>query len=181
MGISTAGPDRFSPVRLTITALNACVGVLFLVRSPVVRHGSLRAIVLALPSLVVAGASLKLAPAGHLWPAGVNAVFIAGGALAIVAFMSLGRNFAIMPAVRSIVRGGPYAIVRHPGYLGELAMVTACCLAHAPLEVWRFWPLAAAVPLVVVRILVEERVLSAAVEYSAYARRVRWRLVPGLW
>ena len=181
LGISTAGADRLSPVRLTITALNACVGVLFLVRSPVLRHGSLRAIVLAMPSLVVAGASLKLAPAGHLWPARANVTLAAGGAVAIVAFLSLGRSFAILPAVRRIVRGGPYALVRHPGYLGELAMVAGCCLANEPLGVWHFWPLAAAAGMVVVRILVEERVLAAAVEYSAYARRVRWRLVPGLW
>lgn len=181
LGLSTAGADRLSPVRLTITVLNACVGVLFLVRSAVIRHGALSAIVLALPSFVVAGASFKLAPAGHLWPARANATLVAGATLAIVALLSLGRSFAILPAVRRIVRGGPYALVRHPAYLGELAMVAGCCLAHQPLEIWHFWPLAAAVPMVVLRVLVEEHVLVTADEYRTYTRKVRWRLLPGLW
>ena len=40
---------------------------------------------------------------------------------------------------------------------------------------------AAAVALVVLRIKVEERLLGADPSYVAYAARVRFRLVPGVW
>ncbi len=181
LGMATAGQDRLTSARITITVLNACVGVLLLLRSPVMRHGSPGAIALALPSLLVAGTALKLAPPPHLWPVHANVVFVAGGVVAVTAFLSLGRSFAILPAVRGIVRGGPYALVRHPAYLGEMAMITACCLASPAPAVMDFWPAAAAVAAVVFRIGAEERVLATSPDYQAYARRVRWRLVPGLW
>ena len=182
LGLTASPPaSRLTAARLTIAALNGCVGVLFLLRSAVVRHGSVGAILLSLPSLVIAGAALKLAPSPELWGAYANVVFVVGGALAWAAFVSLGRSFAILPAVRSVVRRGPYAMVRHPAYLGEMAMVAGCCLAHQPLVWWHFWPMAAALPAVIARILAEERVLGSAAEYGQYARGVRWRLMPGVW
>lgn len=181
LGLAEAGPGRLAPARVTITALNACVGVLFLLRRPVVRHGSLQVVALALPSLVIAGAAVKLAPPPGQWPLAANATFVAGGTLAIAAFLSLGLNFAILPALRHVVGRGPYALVRHPAYLGEMAMVAACCLAAPSPAVWTFWPAAAVVPLVALRIIAEERLLTQSPDYQAYARRVRWRLVPFLW
>ncbi len=40
---------------------------------------------------------------------------------------------------------------------------------------------ALAVPLIIVRIHAEERLLLHDQAYRAYAQRVRWRLIPGLW
>ena len=42
-------------------------------------------------------------------------------------------------------------------------------------------PLAAAIPLVALRILAEERVLSTGAAYLKYASQVRWRLIPLVW
>lgn len=182
LGLAAASPEsRLTAVRLTVAALNLCVGAMFLLRSRVVRHGSPGAVLLCLPSLVIAGAALKLSPPGHLWPAHAAAVFVAGGMLASAAFLSLGRSFAILPAVRGVVRRGPYGLVRHPAYLGETAMIVGCCLAQQPLGWWHFWPMAAVLPAVIARILAEERLLRPAAEYRDYARGVRWRLLPGLW
>lgn len=171
----------WEPVHLTVIALNACVGLLLLARHPAARSGSTGALAASLPGLVIAGAALKLAPPVDTWPMFSLVPFVAGGALAVAAFLSLGRSFAILPALRRIVRRGPYRIVRHPAYLGELLMVAACCAAHGRIEFAPLWPLAAAVPFVVVRIVAEERTLVHAPEYSAYRREVNWRLMPMVW
>jgi protein-S-isoprenylcysteine O-methyltransferase Ste14 len=102
-----------------------------------------------------------------------------GACLAVVSFLCLGRCFAILPAVRGTVTRGPYRIVRHPGYLGELLMILGCCIAGRRLL--DLGPLVAAIPMVALRILAEERVLSTSVAYEKYAGQVRWRLIPLLW
>lgn len=173
-GLASGPPD---PVRLAVSALNGCVGVLFLARSRERRGGSLGAAAACLPSVLTAAAAMKLAPAGPAWPAAAQAVFVAGAALAIAAFAALGRSFAVLPAVRTIVARGPYRLVRHPAYLGELLMVAGCVMA-APAA----WPVALAAALLLpIRIAVEERLLRGEATYRDYAQRVGWRLVPGIW
>jgi protein-S-isoprenylcysteine O-methyltransferase Ste14 len=47
---------------------------------------------------------------------------------------------------------------------------------------WGLIPALACVPILMLRILDEERMLRDELEgYEAYSRRVRYRLVPGLW
>jgi protein-S-isoprenylcysteine O-methyltransferase Ste14 len=107
------------------------------------------------------------------------AAFVAGGALAIGALATLGRCFAILPSVRGVVSSGPFAWIRHPAYLGELVMVTACGMARS-LEAGAVLGVAA-LGLVAVRIGVEEQMLGRLPSYRAYREAVRWRLIPGLW
>lgn len=79
-----------------------------------------------------------------------------------------------------VVDTGPYARVRHPMYLGAIVMYLASPLALG--SYWALLPTLLIVPLLVVRILNEERVLHRELPgYAEYARKVRWRLVPGLW
>lgn len=177
--VSSDSLDRLTPVRLTIAALNFVVGVLFIARAPVIRHGSVADVAVSIPAVAVAGLALKLAPPPHEWPLGAEVPFVAGAALAAVSFVFLGRSFAILPAVRRIVVRGPYRLIRHPAYLGELTMVLACWAAGP--SAFRLVPLALALPLVVWRIRAEERTLAESMDYAAYADRVRWRLVPGVW
>lgn len=180
LGLVDAQPlDRLTPVRLTIGALNAIVGVLFVARAPVIRHGSVSDVAVAIPAVAVAGVALKLAPSPHQWPLGAEIPFVGGAGLAVLSFVFLGRSFAILPAVREVVARGPYRVVRHPAYLGELVMVLAC-FAAGPTYLGLL-PLAFAVPLVVLRIGAEERALGSLPEYRAYSERVRWRLLPGVW
>jgi protein-S-isoprenylcysteine O-methyltransferase Ste14 len=180
LGLIHAAPDdRLTAVRLTVSGLNGLIGILFVARAPILRHGSAAAIVLAVPGVAVAGLALRLAPLPHDWPLPAQVLFVGGAGLAAIAFTALGRSFAILPAVRGIVSRGPYRLVRHPGYLGELVMVLACFCAGPTLP--RLAPLLAAVPLLMLRIRAEERELGAAVEYGAYAERVRHRLLPGIW
>jgi protein-S-isoprenylcysteine O-methyltransferase Ste14 len=47
----------------------------------------------------------------------------------LVSVISLGRCFGVLPEARGLVTRGPYSVVRHPVYLGELAACTGLVLA----------------------------------------------------
>lgn len=181
LGLVRAEPSaRLSAVRLTITALNLVVGALFLVRGPILARAPLGALLLSLPSLAMSGVALKLAPPEASWPLYAAALFAASGLFAIASLATLGRSFGLLPAVRGVVTGGPFRYLRHPAYAGELGMVAACALASP--RPWLALPLVPlAAGLIAARIQAEERLLSALPEYQAYAARVRFRLIPGIW
>lgn len=181
LGLARTEPSsRLSIVRLTIAALNLCVGALFLLRGPVLLRASASALARSIPSLVMTGIALKLAPPPSQWPLWAALVFAAGGAFAVTSLATLGRCFALLPAVRGVVTAGPFRLVRHPAYAGELSMIAACCAASArPLVAIVVAALTAAT--LVVRIRVEERLLSAIPAYEEYATRVRFRLLPWIW
>jgi protein-S-isoprenylcysteine O-methyltransferase Ste14 len=93
---------------------------------------------------------------------------------------TLGRCFGLFPEVRGLVLRGPYRLVRHPVYLGELLSGVGLLIAKPhPIVVLLF---AVFVALQYLRTVYEERALSAAFpeEYPSYVRRVgrllpRWR------
>jgi protein-S-isoprenylcysteine O-methyltransferase Ste14 len=107
-----------------------------------------------------------------------SAIVVVGTLWTIWSLLTLGRCFGMLPEVRGLVLGGPYQMVRHPVYLGELTsafgilvakphpFIAALVLGFVVLQYWRT--------------VYEERALSAAypTEYPAYRRRVP-RLVPG--
>lgn len=122
---------------------------------------------------------LRAVDNGNIVPDAVTAsVSAVGLLLVIVGKVALGRSFGIAPANRGIVIRGPYLMVRHPIYTGYLLTHLAFLVAHPSL-------VNAAVILVadgalVIRALIEERVLCADEEYRSYCRRVEWHLVPGV-
>jgi protein-S-isoprenylcysteine O-methyltransferase Ste14 len=80
-----------------------------------------------------------------------------------------------------VITTGPYAIIRHPGYLAGIVIVVA---SGPALDSW----IASAVlavctlPFLLYRAATEDRVLLAELPgYRDYAKRVRWRLLPGIW
>lgn len=74
---------------------------------------------------------------------------------------------------------GPYRLVRHPGYLGMLLSLLAFPLVLQ--SYWAFIPVSAGALLLVVRTLLEDRLLMERLAgYAQYAARTRWRLVPGV-
>ena len=105
-------------------------------------------------------------------------MIIAGTLFTIWSLATLGRCFGLFPEVRGLVMRGPYRVVRHPVYLGELLSAVGLLLAKPhPVIIGIF---AVFVALQYWRTVYEERALAAAYpdEYPAYARRVP-RLLPG--
>jgi protein-S-isoprenylcysteine O-methyltransferase Ste14 len=98
--------------------------------------------------------------------------------LVVVGKMALGRSFGVVPANRGVVVRGPYSLVRHPIYTGYLITHAAFLMAHP--EPWNLTVIGLADSALIVRALMEERVLSADASYQQYCRRVGWHLVPGV-
>jgi protein-S-isoprenylcysteine O-methyltransferase Ste14 len=81
---------------------------------------------------------------------------------------------------QTVVTEGPYRLVRHPGYLGwGLASFGLPLLLGAP---WALIPAGLSAITSVVRTALEDRTLQEELPgYADYARRVRYRLLPGIW
>jgi protein-S-isoprenylcysteine O-methyltransferase Ste14 len=102
-----------------------------------------------------------------------------GVAICLWSLLVLGRSFGFAAADRGLVSRGPYACVRHPVYASYILLQTGYLLQSISLRNVAVVLLATACN--VGRILAEERVLAANPAYGAYQRRIRWRMLPGLW
>lgn len=79
-----------------------------------------------------------------------------------------------------VVSGGPYAWVRHPGYLGSLLASLGMPLLLD--SMWSFVPVGIFGAFFVIRTGLEDRFLQANLAgYREYAQKVRYRLLPGVW
>ena len=81
---------------------------------------------------------------------------------------------------QEVISTGPYAIVRHPMYASA-----SLYLLGTPLALGSFWgivPMVAMMPVLMWRLIDEERFLANNLAgYTDYQRRVRYRLVPFVW
>jgi protein-S-isoprenylcysteine O-methyltransferase Ste14 len=79
-----------------------------------------------------------------------------------------------------VASSGPYRYVRHPGYVGFVVSYFGTALALGSL--WAILPAGLVAGLLMVRTALEDRTLQDELPgYREYARRVRYRLVPGIW
>jgi protein-S-isoprenylcysteine O-methyltransferase Ste14 len=101
-----------------------------------------------------------------------------GLSLVVFGKITLGRSFGLVPANRGVVVRGPYTLVRHPIYTGYL--ITHIAFLMAQPTRWNACVFLLADTALVLRALMEERVLSGDLEYQQYCRRVGWHLVPGV-
>ena len=81
---------------------------------------------------------------------------------------------------QKVITSGPYAVVRHPMYVGALLMYF-----FTPLALGSWLGLIPALPLfptILLRILDEEKALAQDLPgYSEYMRMTPYRLIPGVW
>ena len=79
-----------------------------------------------------------------------------------------------------VITGGPYHYVRHPAYCGAIVYELA-----VPILLASWWALIVSglsTILLILRTALEDRTLQAELTgYADYARRVRYRLLPGIW
>ena len=89
------------------------------------------------------------------------------------------RTVEVVPG-QTVITTGPYALVRHPMYLGMLVMYLAM-----PLALGSFWALLAYPPLPFIfafRISNEEEVLTRDLAgYEEYREKVRFKVLPRIW
>ena len=142
---------------------------------------------LGLVILVVAGLDER-----YGWSAGIPTA-VQTGALVIfvladlLASWALWTNAYFATTVRiqeerghRVTTGGPYRFVRHPAYIGWLL-----CSLVTPLALDSLWALIPAVlnaGVIIARTALEDRMLLAELDgYQAFARKTRYRLLPGVW
>jgi protein-S-isoprenylcysteine O-methyltransferase Ste14 len=100
--------------------------------------------------------------------------------------MVVNRFFSSVVRIQSdrgqvVVTSGPYAVIRHPGYVAGIAIIVTSGLA---LDSWfaTGFLIVFSLPFLLYRAKSEDRVLQAQLPgYRDYAQRVRWRLIPGIW
>src|SRR3954452_23567907 len=118
--------------------------------------------------------------AGPLGPEALAyAIIILGLFIQVAAKVVLGRSFGIVAANRGIRQIGPYRVVRHPMYVGYTLTHIGFLLAVPTFLNAAIYALA--LVLQIVRIGREERVLLRDPVYAAFAQRVRYRLLPGIY
>jgi protein-S-isoprenylcysteine O-methyltransferase Ste14 len=108
-----------------------------------------------------------------------NLMVIAGVGLSVYSLLYLRFNFSILPEARELITRGPYRVVRHPIYLGEILSGGGLVLA---MPHWFFLLLLVTfVAAQLFRTGIEEAILRKAFpDYDGFARRTRYRLIPGL-
>lgn len=99
-------------------------------------------------------------------------------ALSTAALLSIGRSIAVVPANRGIKTGGAYRVVRHPVYAAYLFTFAGYLMCEPTVRN----AVVGVVSLLLLgtRAIFEERFLMREPEYRAYAERVRWRMLPGV-
>ena len=116
-----------------------------------------------------------------LWLTVLSQVFVLGGILMAYWVVKISRFAARTIQVESgqtVISDGPYRTIRHPMYLGM-------CVIFTPLALGSYFALPAftlLIPLVVLRLLNEEKVLRQELAgYNEYCSRTHFRLVPFVW
>ena len=81
---------------------------------------------------------------------------------------------------QKVIDTGPYAVVRHPMYSGLLGLYVISPLALG--SYWAVLPALLIIPILIARILSEERILAQELAgYTDYQKNVKFRLFPGVW
>ncbi len=123
------------------------------------------------------------------WSAVPAEISIAADALVFLAYIFIffvfrensyaGRTVQVDEG-QKVISSGPYSVVRHPMYLGQIAMYVATPLAlgsYLALPVFLLM-----IPVFVFRIINEEKVLRRDLRgYKEYCMKTRYRLIPFVW
>ncbi len=147
----------------------------------------LMALSLSFPVVIVAGLDHRFgwSPVFPTWLNLTGILLVAiGYAFATWALVE-NRFFSTMMRIQTdrghvVCDSGPYRIVRHPGYAGNLLALPGIVLALD--SAWTLVPVAVALVIAVIRTALEDRTLQEELPgYPEYTSRVRYRLFPGVY
>jgi len=146
----------------------------------------LMALSVSFPLVIVAGLDHRFgwSPLFPLWLIMLGFLLISLG-YAFAAWALIENRFFSSVVRIQVDRGhvvcdsGPYRIVRHPGYAGNMLALPGMVLALS--STWTLIPAAVALIIAVIRTVLEDQTLQDELPgYRDYARRVRYRLIPGI-
>jgi len=147
----------------------------------------LMAISLSFPLVITAGLDHRYgwSSAFPLWLNIIGFILIAVGyTFGVWAFIE-NRFFSSVVRIQTdrghvVCDTGPYRIMRHPGYAGNILPLLGIVLALG--SVWTVIPAIVALVIAIVRTALEDRTLQEELPgYREYAQRVHYRLLPGIY
>jgi len=149
--------------------------------------GPLMALTLSFPLVIVAGLDRRFgwSPVFPTW-LNITGIFLVALGYAFAAWaIAENRFFSTLMRIQSdrghvVCDSGPYRIVRHPGYAGNLLSLPGIVLALG--SAWTLIPVGVALVVAVIRTALEDQTLEEELPgYQEYASRVRYRLFPGVY
>ncbi|HKJ26698.1 MAG TPA: isoprenylcysteine carboxylmethyltransferase family protein [Anaerolineales bacterium] len=137
--------------------------------------------------MVVAGLDHRYGWSGGLprWLQSLGAVLVIAGYGVAVWAMIVNKYFSAVVRIQedrghTVVKRGPYRLVRHPAYAGAVWAGLAFPLMLDTL--WVFIPAVVLVGAVLVRTAKEDDMLKEKLAgYKAYSAETRYRIFPGIW
>ena len=147
----------------------------------------LMALSISFPLVIVAGLDHRFvwSAAFPVWLNVVGILLIALGYATAVWALAENRFFSSMVRIQTdrgheVCDSGPYRVVRHPGYAGNLLATLGVVLAFS--STWTLFPAVFVLVISVIRTALEDRTLREELPgYPEYASRVRYRLLPGIY
>src|SRR6516162_3185797 len=120
-----------------------------------------------------------------LWVCGVGYVLFLVGMGIVTWAEAVNKFFEVTVRIQTergqkVIDTGPYAVVRHPGYVAGILFCVGIALCLGSL--WALIPAGLASALLILRTRWEDQTLQAELPgYKEYTERVRYRLIPGVW
>ncbi len=147
----------------------------------------LMAVSISFPMVIVAGLDHRFNWTAEfpIWLSVTGFVLIALGYAFASWAVAENRFFSSMVRIQTerghaVCDSGPYRLVRHPGYAGNVLALFGIVLALSSL--WTLIPTVIALIIAVIRTSLEDQTLQEELPgYREYAQRVRYRLVPGIY
>lgn len=147
----------------------------------------LMAVSLVFPMVIVAGLDHRYSwsPEFPLWLIVIGFILISLGYAFAAWALAENRFFSSVVRIQTdrghvVCDSGPYRFVRHPGYAGNILPLFGIVLALG--SAWTLIPTAVALIITVIRTVLEDQTLQEELPgYRDYARRVRYRLIPGIY
>lgn len=119
------------------------------------------------------------------WVCGVGYALLLAGIGIVTWAESVNKFFEVTVRIQterghSVIDTGPYAIARHPGYVGGILHAIGIALSLG--SFWALIPAGIASIVLMVRTQWEDETLRDELDgYAEYAARVRYKLIPGVW